>query len=90
MLCVISKDSIKASVRINERGIFMDYNKPIYAEIVEDQQEIEKFRAYLNDHGINFKESTEMSIDGVHIFEMMLTKEQLFEVNAATDALFYQ
>lgn len=32
----------------------------------------------------------ERILKDLHIFEMMLTKEQLFEANAATDALFYQ
>lgn len=71
----------------------MNYNKPIYAELVtENPKEVEKFKAYLTEHGIDFKESADdlMHKHNIHIFEMSMTKDQLLAANAATDALFYQ
>lgn len=70
----------------------MDFSKPIYGEILEDDNEVFKFRKYLQENGIKFTETTEdyMTVGGAHFFECMMTKEQLLEANANIDVLLYQ
>lgn len=48
----------------------MDFNKPIYGEILENEKEVLKFRKYLQENNIKFTETTEdyMTIDGAHFF----------------------
>ena len=71
----------------------MDFNKPIYAEIANDEKEVLKFQEYLQKNGIKFSESTERpaSYEDFRIFECIMTRDQLLAANMANDnVLFYQ
>lgn len=81
----------KAVSRKYEIGKDMDFNKPIYAE-AEDNVDANEIRKYLINHGIEFKEVTDdyKFIGDYHVFECIMTKEQMLEVNKNTPALLYQ
>lgn len=68
----------------------MDFNKPICAEIVDDEKKVLEFQKYLQKNGIKFSESTESPIEGIRIFECIMTKGQLLTANMNNDVLFYQ
>ena len=74
-----------------ERGKDMDFNKPIHAE-AEGDDAANEIRDYLVSHGIEFKEATDdyKFVGDYHIFDCIMTKEQMIEANENTSALFYQ
>ena len=69
----------------------MDFTKYIYAEIEGDSDSC-KLRDYLISHEIKFDEelSSYKFVDNYYVFRCIMTKEQMFEANRETGALFYQ
>lgn len=71
----------------------MDFTKPIMAEIIHSEEDVNTLREWLKKNDISFKEETEDCYyeADVHIFECRMTREQLCEANGLDlDVLFYQ
>ena len=69
----------------------MDFTKPIYAE-VEGNSYAKDFREYLTTHGIKFDEVIDdyKYVGDYHVFQCIMTKEQMLGANRDTNVLFYQ
>lgn len=69
----------------------MDFTKVIHAE-VEGDANANEVRQYFMNHGIKFKEATDdyKFVGDYHIFDCVMTDDQLQDANKNTVALFYQ